>query len=131
MVVLDTHVWLWLALEPRRLSAAATAAVRQAADADGIAVASISFLELAMLIRRGRIETRGTPDSWLGALAEHTGVIVKDLTPAVAVIATQLPDDFPGDPADRLITATARVEGVPLITRDSRLRASGAVRTVW
>jgi PIN domain nuclease of toxin-antitoxin system len=47
------------------------------------------------------------------------------------VIATQFPDDFPGDPADRLIAATARVEGVPLVTRDSRLRVSPAVRTVW
>lgn len=131
MVLLDTHAWLWLGLEPRRLSAAATAAIREAADADGIAIASISLVELAMLITRGRVETRGTPEGWLSSLVDQTGVIVKDLTPAVAVIATQFPDDFPGDPADRLIAATARVEGVPLITRDSRLRASPTVRTVW
>ncbi len=131
MVVLDTHAWLWLALEPRRLSATATAAIQQASSTDGIAIASISLVEMAMLIVRGRVVTRGTPESWLIALVDQTSVIVKDVTPAVAVIATQFPDDFPGDPADRLIAATARVEGVPLVTRDSRLRVSPAVRTVW
>lgn len=84
-----------------------------------------------MLIARGRVATRGTPESWLTALADQTRVIVKDVTPSVAVIATQFPADFPGDPADRLIAATARVEGVPLVTRDGRLRANPAIRTVW
>jgi PIN domain nuclease of toxin-antitoxin system len=113
------------------LTATATAAIRQASSTDGIAIASISLVEMAMLIVRGRVVTRGTPESWLMALVDQTNVIVKDVTPAVAVIATQFPDDFPGDPADRLIAATARVEGVPLVTRDVRLRVSPAVRTVW
>lgn len=52
---------------------------------------------MALLIVRGRVLTRGTPESWLIALVDQTSVIVKDVTPAVAVIATQFPDDFPGD----------------------------------
>jgi PIN domain nuclease of toxin-antitoxin system len=49
----------------------------------------------------------------------------------VATLATNFPDDFPADPADRLIAATARAEGIPLVTRDAKLRASAVVRTVW
>jgi PIN domain nuclease of toxin-antitoxin system len=49
----------------------------------------------------------------------------------VAALATHFPDDFPGDPADRLIAATARADGVPLVSRDARLRASAVVETIW
>lgn len=131
MIVLDTHVWLWLGLEPRRLSAAATDAVRAAANAGGLSVASVSLLEMAVLIARGRVVPEGTAESWLAGLVDRTGVVVKDITPTIAVLATSFPDSFPGDPADRLIAATARAEGLALVTRDGRLRASDLVETVW
>ena len=74
---------------------------------------------------------QGTPEAWLGALIDRSGVIVKEITPAVATLATHFPADFPGDPADRLIAATARAEGVALVSRDTRLRASELVETIW
>jgi PIN domain nuclease of toxin-antitoxin system len=58
-------------------------------------------------------------------------VVVKEITPTVAALATYLPADFPGDPADRLIAATARAEGLQLVSRDARLRRSAAVETIW
>ena len=101
MIVLDTHALLWLCLEPRRLSTAATGAIRKALGAGGIAIASISLWEVAMMIALGRVTPRGTPEAWLAELVGRSGVTVKEITPAVATLATHFPDDFPADPADR------------------------------
>jgi PIN domain nuclease of toxin-antitoxin system len=131
VILLDTHVLLWLSLEPRRLSPAAARAIRAAVTAGGLAVASISPWEIAMLIALGRISVRGTPDSWIAALLETSGVIVKELTPSVAVLATQFPTRFSNDPAGRIIAATARAEGLALVSRDAKIRASHLLRTIW
>jgi PIN domain nuclease of toxin-antitoxin system len=131
VLLLDTHVWLWLSIEPRRLSAAATAAIREALGVGGLAVASISLWEVAMMVAIGRILPHGTPERWLGDLVDRARVAVREITPAIATAATQFPGDFPADPADRLIAATARVEGLRLVTRDSRLRSSPLIRTIW
>ena len=74
---------------------------------------------------------QGTPEAWLGALVDKSGVTVKEITPSVAALATHFSDDFPANLADRLIAATARAEGVALVSRDARIRASRAVDTIW
>jgi PIN domain nuclease of toxin-antitoxin system len=128
VIVLDTHTWLGLCLEPRRLSRVAAAAIRRAANDGGFAVASISLWEVAMMLVRGRVIPHGTPESWLGALVDRSGVTVKEITPSIAALATHFPENFP---ADRLIAATARAEGVPLVSRDARICASAVVETIW
>jgi len=62
---------------------------------------------------------------------ERTGAGVREITPEIAALATQFPDEYPRDPADRLIGATARAEGIPLVTRDEGIRASLLIRTIW
>ena len=131
MIVLDTHAWLWLCLEPGRLSTTAASAIRRALSGGGIAIASITLWEVAMMLARGRVIPQGTPEAWLHALVDRSGVVVNEITPTVAALATHLPPDFPGDPADRLIAATARAEGLRLVSRDARLRRSAAVETIW
>lgn len=131
MILLDTHAWLWLALAPRRLSAVAKAAIDKAAHAGGVGIASISLWEMSLLMVRGRVVPESSPESWLAGLVDRTRVTVKDITPTVAVLATHFPAEFPGDPVDRLIAATARAEGLPLVTKDAKLRASHVVRTIW
>ena len=131
MIVLDTHAWIWLCLEPGRLSRTATTAIRRATDDGGLAVDSISLLEVARLAARGRLVPQGTVAAWLDALIDRSNVTIKEITPTIATIAAHLPDDFPGDPADRLIAATARAEGASLVTRDAAIRASSAVETIW
>lgn len=131
MILLDTHVLVWLCLEPKRLSRSAATAIRKVVSTGGIGIASISLWEIAMLIALGRLSPRGTPDAWIAELVETSGVVVKELTPAVAVLSTQFPNDFPADPADRLIAATARAEGLTLITRDVKIRKSSLVETIW
>jgi PIN domain nuclease of toxin-antitoxin system len=131
VILLDTHVLLWLCLEPKRLSRPAATAIGKGASSGGVGIASISLWEIAMLIALGRLSPRRTPEAWIAELVETSGVVVKELTPAVAVLSTQFPNDFSADPADRLIAATARAEGLALVTRDAKIRRSSLVKTIW
>lgn len=127
-VVLDTHVIQWWSAEPNRLSRAATKAV---SEADELAVAAISWFELAWLARHERIIVTIPIRSWLDQLAAHVRTI--GITSAIADTAVALPSSFPGDPADRLIYATAIEHGWRLVTKDERLRAHRHPRplTLW
>jgi PIN domain nuclease of toxin-antitoxin system len=64
-------------------------------------------------------------------MLDSSGVSVRPLTPIVAALATQFPEDYPRDPADRIIGATARAEGFTLVTRDKHIRQSKLLKTVW
>jgi PIN domain nuclease of toxin-antitoxin system len=131
VIILDTHVLVWLAGDAERLSRPATAAVRKALASGGLAIASITLWELAMLFTRGRLRGQGTIESSIRTIVDATGVTVREITPEIAALATQFPHDFPADPADRLIAATARSEGAPLVTSDERIQASPLVKTIW
>jgi PIN domain nuclease of toxin-antitoxin system len=131
VILLDTHVLLWLAAEPARLSRRAAAAIRRGLRAGGIAIASISLWEIAMMFSEGRLRSRGTIEASIESLLRGTGVMPREITPAIAALATQFPSDFPADPADRLIAATARDGGLTLVTKDERIRSSPLLRTVW
>jgi prevent-host-death family protein len=114
--------------EPERLSDAAT---KTLAEADQLAVAAISWFELAWLAAHERIIVTIPVRSWLEQLAD--GLQTLGLTPAIAATAVALPSSFPGDPADRLVYATAVEHGCLLVTKDGRLRRHRYPRpvTVW
>ncbi len=131
MILLDTHVLAWLVADPARLSRNAASAIRRARAHQGIGIAAISLWELALLFSRGRLEATGTIEACVQLIVDRSGVIVKPITPEVAALATQSPADFPLDPADRLIAATARAEGLALITRDERIRNCPLLKTIW
>jgi PIN domain nuclease of toxin-antitoxin system len=117
-VLLDTHVLHWWSAEPDRISRAATKALN---DADELAVAAITWFELAWLARRERILVTIPIRSWLERLAGQ--VRTAGITPAIADTAVSLPSSFPADPADRLIYATAIEHGWRLVTKDTQLRS--------
>ena len=131
MILLDTHVVVWAAIEHKRLSRVAEAALRSARAGGGLAMASISLWEMASLFARGRIETYGTIEASVRQVIETVGVVVKPITQEIAILAAQFPESYPRDPADRLIGATARAEGIALITQDERIRSSPLLRTIW
>jgi PIN domain nuclease of toxin-antitoxin system len=116
-VVLDSHVVHWWSAEPDRISAVAGRAI---GDADELAVAGITWFELAWLAHHERIVVTIPIGSWLGQLATQVRTI--PVTPAIASAAVSLPSSFSGDPADRLIYATAIENGWPLVTKDEKLR---------
>jgi PIN domain nuclease of toxin-antitoxin system len=116
-LLLDTHVLHWWSSEPRKVSAAAARALE---SADELAVAAVSWLELAWLAENARISVALPVRAWLDGLAAH--VRTAPLTPAIAATALSLPESFSADPADRLIYATAIEHGWRLVTKDRRLR---------
>jgi PIN domain nuclease of toxin-antitoxin system len=127
-LLLDTHALHWWSAEPDRLSATAEAALRAS---DELAVASISWFELAWLAEHGRIVVGVPVRSWLEGLSAEVRTV--STTPAVAATAVALPDNFPGDPADRIIYATAIEHGWQLVTKDTKLRRHRFPRpvTIW
>ena len=131
MILLDTHVVTWMVIGPKHLSRTAASAIRRARRSEGIALAAISLWELAMLFSQGRVKGQGTAEASVRTLIERSGVEVRPITPEIAALAWQFPRDFPHDPADRLIAATARAEGMTLITRDERIRQSPLLKTLW
>jgi PIN domain nuclease of toxin-antitoxin system len=108
----------WWSAEPKRISRAAAKAL---SEADELTIAAISWFELAWLAEHERIVLSIPVRSWLDQLAAWIRTL--PLTPAIAATAVSLPSSFPGDPADRLIYATAIEHGVRLVTKDSRLRS--------
>jgi len=127
VIVLDTHAWIWLTDDPDRLGREARRALR---GRQPRGLAAVSCWELAALSARGRIELDRDAVSWMDESLERERIELLPLTPAVAVASTQLAA-LPGDPADRLIVATALTYGATLITRDERIRSSGIVKTLW
>jgi PIN domain nuclease of toxin-antitoxin system len=127
-VVLDSHVVHWWSAEPDRISAPAARAIDEAEE---LVVADISWFELAWLARHDRIVLTIPIAAWLERLAAQVRTI--PVTPAIANTAVSLPASFAGDPADRLIYATAVEQGWPLITKDERLRTHRHPHpvTVW
>jgi PIN domain nuclease of toxin-antitoxin system len=75
------------------------------------------------------VQVFGSIETSVRALIED--MTVMPITPEIAALAAQFPEDYPPDPADRLIGATARAEGLTLVTRDDRIRRSPLIRTVW
>ena len=131
--LLDTHAWLWAVLGHTRLSMAARRALAGVKN-EHVGLAAISLKEAAWLLARGRVvvTTPGVSwSSWLREAATASGLEVLPLTVDVAIESEQFPEDFPSDPADRLIAATARVYDLTLLTADAALRGWPGVRTVW
>jgi PIN domain nuclease of toxin-antitoxin system len=129
VILLDSHVLIWAVADSKRLSKAAAAAIRRARRSDGLAVSAITAYEVAWQIASGRIQGYGTVETSVRRFLE--GVTMRPITPEIAALAAQFPEDYPRDPADRLIGATARAEGMTLVTRDERIRRSPLIRTVW
>lgn len=116
-VLLDTHALHWWTSEPDRLSKPATAAIELA---DELAVAAITWHELAWLGYHGRILVAIPVRTWLTELSRDVRTL--PITPAIADTAATLHESFPGDPADRLIYASAIEHGIELVSKDRRLR---------
>jgi PIN domain nuclease of toxin-antitoxin system len=116
-VLLDTHVVHWWASEPERIAKPACRALEQAGE---LAVAAISWYELAWLAAHERIVVSVPIRTWLQGLAAQVRTIA--ISPAIAETAVSLPSSFPGDPADRLIYATAIEHDLRLVSKDRAIR---------
>jgi len=129
MILLDTHALIWLKVEPGKLSAGATEAIRAARQNDGLAISAITLWEIAWLATHGRLDFVGTVDALLERFSSKSAIY--PITSRIAVLGNQLPPTFPNDPSDRLIGATAMTEGIALVTKDRAIRDCKQVKTIW
>jgi PIN domain nuclease of toxin-antitoxin system len=131
-IICDTHIVLFWANEPKRLSLRASMALEKGRNEGILAISDITFWELALLHERGRIVLpEGIAATlYMNRLVDALRLEVLPISPEIAVASRS--DLFQhGDPADRIIAATALHHRAPLITADEKLRALAALETVW
>jgi len=130
VILVDTHVVVWLAFDPGRISKRARAAIDDARQTgEGLAICDITLLELATLFQKGRIHLELSLESFLTEVEAR--FVVLPISGRACARALGLPADYPKDPADRVIGATALVEGLCLLTADREIRRAHAIRTIW
>lgn len=128
IAVLDTHVLVWWVSDPARLPAATRAVLDRASAERPLVVPDICLWEIATLVSLGRLRPQMALGEWLRRAVAPPLVVTAAISPQIAAEVAALPDSFHRDPGDRLIVATARALGLPLLTLDARIRASGLVQ---
>lgn len=118
LVLLDTHAWFWLASGEVDFAPQASQAIVEASSRDCLRVSVMSIWEIGMLDAKGRVDLGRPAEAWVRQALAMPGIALADLTPAIALASSRLPGEFHGDPADRIIVATARLTGAALVTRD-------------
>ena len=131
MIIIDTHIWLWLLHDPNQLSNAAQEQIEIEEPQNGILVSAISVWEIAVKSSLGKLALPLQIDDWYVLAKSHSGTVIEPLNPADAISSTQLPGDFHKDPADRIIVAMARRYNIPLITCDNNILKYPHVKTIW
>ena len=131
MIVLDTHVLVWWVSGSGRLPVRAKRAIDQSLRRSPAIVSTISVLEIVTAVRRGRLELGSPLDQWLADLRALPELQFHPVSGEIAALAGSLDEEVPGDPADRIIVATALTLRAKLVTADERLRESPCVVTVW
>jgi PIN domain nuclease of toxin-antitoxin system len=129
VILLDTHVVLWVAQVPELLSMSAEEAIRVERQRDGVGISDKTLWELAMMISYGRVRVKTSLLHFLRAVEEKFTIF--PVTSEIASRAVLLSAKYPKDPADRIIGATALVHGLKLVTKDELIGASGEVPVVW
>jgi PIN domain nuclease of toxin-antitoxin system len=130
VILVDTHVVVWLAFAPDKISSNARSAIADARkNAISLAVSNITLWELAMVASRRRVDLGISPESFLEEVEAR--FVVLPITARACILTMTLPATYPKDPADRIIGATALAEGLSLLTADSEIRRSNAVQTIW
>jgi len=129
-VLLDTHIWVWWLTPGSPLARSERKALDVAAERREVCLAAISLWEAQMLYRKRRLELPLPFSDWLARAADSRFVSVIPLDVETVLALDSLPRSFHGDPADRLIVATARAHALPLATRDTRIRRSRMAR-LW
>ncbi|PYX52202.1 MAG: hypothetical protein DMG79_01275 [Acidobacteria bacterium] len=130
LILIDTHVVIWLAFEQERISKAAQAAIDDARqNQQALSISDFTMFELVMIFRKKRVGLNISLESFLFEVEQR--FVILPITRDVCVRTLALPRKYPRDPADLIIGATAVVNGLTLVTADRAIRESGAVPTIW
>jgi PIN domain nuclease of toxin-antitoxin system len=121
VIVLDTHLWVWLANESQQLTEQHRHIIEEERP-DGLGVCTISCWEIAKLAEYGRLKLACPVEEWMDIALALPGIQQIELTPRIAIASTKLPGEFHRDPADQIIVATTREYGCALLTVDEKIR---------
>jgi PIN domain nuclease of toxin-antitoxin system len=130
MILLDSHVVVWLLADPARLSMRSRETILRArVEQESLAYSPVTIYEIAYSVRRKRLLLRTKVEDFIAEIEKRLRPV--PLTTAIALCAAGLPEPFHGDPMDRIIAATALVENCTLITADANIHSSGVCNAVW
>lgn len=131
MILLDTCVIIWDALEPKKITAKAKKAIDSADKQNALIISDISIWEVSMLVKKGRIEIDTTPAHFINLYLQARNISVKSVSPEIAELSVNFGDEISNDPADRLIAATSIIHNARLITADTNLRDCDLIESLW
>lgn len=128
MLLLDTHAFVWLASAPKELSPPTRRAIQE--NADNLYISSISALEIAILVKRKRLSLPLNPAEFIDRALRQHGIREIPLDRSIAIASTRLAD-IHNDPFDRIMVATAQLNGMSIVSRDRILRSYPEVKIIW
>ena len=131
MITADTHIIIWNALKPELLSKKAKKSLQEANKKDGIIFCEISLWEIAMFMKKKRIQIDVSYSEFIDLIIQSNNYVLKGLTPEIAELSTNFPNELNQDPADGIICATATINNSALITADKNIRKSKLIKTIW
>ena len=129
--LLDTHVWIWWNMNPKKLSATLESLLSTPEHYDELLLSAISIWEFSKLLEKKRIGISCNPEEWIAEALDMTKLRLTPLTPTIAYRSTSLPQPFKADPADQIIVATAREENATILTKDKTIWKYEHVRSLW
>ena len=131
MIVVDTHIMIWDALEPEKMTPAAKRAMTRADRNGGILICEISLWEIAMLMKKKRLVIDADYQTFINLILQSRNYVLQNITPAIADASVNIDLGKNKDPADHIIAATAAVRGISLVTADQQIQNSSALKTIW
>jgi len=131
MIVLDTHILIWWLNYPRKLSKKASTAIAKAQKNYDIYVSSMSVWELCMLVEKRKLELKMGVDEWIKRVEDLSYVQFVPVDNEIGILSVKWGKTFHGDPADRIIAATARKLEAHLVTADEKIRSFSSIETIW
>lgn len=129
--VLDTHVWIWWHMHPKKLSKRVRSIISRPDQYEELLLSAISPWEFSKLLEKKRMGISCDPEKWIREALEMSKLRLVPLTPTLSYRSTTLPPPFHEDPADQIIVATAREEKATVMTKDKLIQDYTHVRTLW
>ncbi|MEF2546191.1 type II toxin-antitoxin system VapC family toxin [Aurantimonas sp. E1-2-R+4] len=126
MILIDTHVLIWLLGDDPKLGDATRDIIGREAGRGAVAISAITPWEIALLTQKGRLSLATDVGLWIDAALSRPSIRLLPLEPSIAVASVSLPGSFHPDPADRFIVATARHHGIRIATVDRAILSYGA-----
>jgi PIN domain nuclease of toxin-antitoxin system len=131
VILLDTHAWIWLINDPKSLSLKVQREISVAIKKKALFISCISSWEIHMLVRHKRLSFSISSENWVRRCEKLSYLNFVPVDNNLAFAATHLPGEFHGDPADRIIVATARQHDFVLVSKDEKIQKYPHVETLW